>query len=135
MVGQAMTAAPGARPNRRPQVLLVDDDATVRDSMKWLLELHGHPVVTAANGAEALDRLRNGLRPRVILLDLIMPVMDGFEFREKQIQDAELAAIPVLVYSGDFDSAANAKRLGATAYFQKAAGVEALLKLIEKLCL
>ena len=63
-------------------VLLVEDDLDIRQSMRFLLELDGFKVVTAANGAQALSQLRRGLRPCVILLDLMMPIMDGFEFRK-----------------------------------------------------
>ncbi len=81
-------------------LLLVDDDERVREALVALLEAQGYPVVGAANGREALDVLRvRGLRPGLILLDLMMPVMDGWQFRAAQLADAELATVPVVVFS------------------------------------
>ncbi|MFI5364823.1 MAG: response regulator [Candidatus Binatia bacterium] len=115
-------------------VLLVEDDLDIRQSMRSLLELDGFKVVTAANGAQALSKLRRGLRPCVILLDLMMPIMDGFEFRKEQMQDEALSVIPVVVYSGHYNPKACAARLGATALLQKPLDVDALLKLVENHC-
>ncbi len=78
-------------------VLVVEDDSSVRDMMATLLTLEGYDATTAENGQEALDRLRSGYKPHVILLDLMMPVMDGFVFREAQQHDPDLADIPVIV--------------------------------------
>lgn len=115
-------------------VLLVEDDAEIRTAMRCLLELDGYPVVTASNGAQALDQLRGGLRPCLILLDLMTPVMDGFQFRREQMQDATLAAIPVAVYSGHYDPKASAARLGAAAYFEKPVEIETLLGVVAAYC-
>jgi CheY-like chemotaxis protein len=81
-------------------ILLVEDDALTRGAMKTVLEWEGYQVHCAANGQEALDLLREGERPALILLDLKMPVLDGREFREHQKRDPDLAAIPVLAISG-----------------------------------
>ena len=81
----------------REAVLIVDDDAAIRDSLSSLLQEEGYEVATAANGVEALDCLHRGLRPCAILLDLMMPVMDGWDFRAVQRQDPTLSAIPVIV--------------------------------------
>src|SRR2546428_350964 len=74
------------------QVLVVDDDLAVRESMRSVLEGEGYAVTAAENGLEALQHLRNGLRPEVILLDLLMPVMDGWQFLRELRQDPELAS-------------------------------------------
>ncbi len=87
----------------RASILLVEDDADVRDSTRMLLELEGYQVETAQNGLEALARLRAGLRPCLVLLDLDMPVMDGLTFRTYQLVDPQLAHIPVVVFSGHGD--------------------------------
>src|SRR5512140_1028000 len=73
------------------QILLVEDDPDGRACMSALLELEGYTVVTAVDGAEALERLRNGLQPGLIVLDLMMPGMDGFQFRREQLQDPRLS--------------------------------------------
>ena len=78
-------------------VLLVEDDTDIREAVGEVLTDHGYRVVTAGHGAAALERLRDGTRPDVILLDLMMPVMDGATFRATQKADPALAGIPVVV--------------------------------------
>ena len=79
-------------------VLIVDDDPDIRDSLREVLEDEGYEVATVANGREALDHLKaSNPRPCVILLDLMMPVMDGWQFRKEQKQDPEIAGIPLVV--------------------------------------
>lgn len=80
-------------------VLVVEDEAPARAGMELLLRGAGYEAVGAPNGQEALDMLRSGVRPRVILLDLLMPVMDGWTFRREQLRDPQLAHIPVIVLS------------------------------------
>ncbi|HET9597571.1 MAG TPA: response regulator [Anaeromyxobacteraceae bacterium] len=78
-------------------ILLVDDDEALRETLAEVLEDEGHAVECATDGADAMAKLRGGLRPDVILLDLMMPVMNGWQFREAQLADAELASMPVIV--------------------------------------
>jgi DNA-binding response OmpR family regulator len=80
-------------------VLVVEDDPTIRSGMVTLLERAGYAPICAANGQEALDLLRSGVRVKAILLDLMMPVMDGWTFRREQLRDPHLAHIPVIVLS------------------------------------
>jgi serine/threonine protein kinase len=94
----AAALAPFALPAR--QVLVVDDDPAARDSLRKLLEREGYTVATAADGREALARLRAFPLPDLILLDLLMPVMDGWEFLREQRHDPALASVPVVVISG-----------------------------------
>lgn len=89
-----------AVPPGRLTVLVVDDDELVRESLAVALELEGYEPVLAAHGVDALLALRTGSRrPDVILLDLEMPVMPGWEFREAQLRDPALSGIPVIVIS------------------------------------
>ena len=75
-------------------ILVVDDDPDIRDSLREVLEDEGYEVACVGNGREALDHLKTANpRPCVILLDLMMPVMDGWQFRKEQKQDAEIAGI------------------------------------------
>jgi CheY-like chemotaxis protein len=78
-------------------ILIVEDDKDLRESLCEALELEGYIVVCADNGESALRYLATGARPCVILLDLMMPVMDGWRFREETMKDASLATIPVIV--------------------------------------
>jgi CheY-like chemotaxis protein len=105
-----MSAAVGS-PDDCRTVLVVDDNEGIRESLIDVLDIEGYVVVTAEHGAEALAKLRNGVRPCVILLDLMMPVMNGADFRHAQRQDAQLAQIPVVLISADGDLIAKAAEL------------------------
>jgi CheY-like chemotaxis protein len=82
--------------SRSKQVLIVEDEASIRDELAAILSGDGYDVVIAADGREALERLHWGLRPAVILLDLRMNVMTGWEFRAEQKKEAAVADIPVI---------------------------------------
>jgi CheY-like chemotaxis protein len=83
-----------------PSLLIIDDDRDSREALAEALSLEGYVVATAENGAEALARLRAGYLPHAILLDLMMPGVDGWDFRTEQKRDLVLAQIPVVVISG-----------------------------------
>lgn len=83
----------------RQYILIVDDDDDIRLALAEVLEDEGYQVRTAANGSEALDLLRTSPNPCMIFLDLMMPVMDGWTFREHQLNDPVLAEIPLYVIS------------------------------------
>ena len=119
---------------RRQTVLVIDDDREVRESLRTLLQLDGHKVKTARDGQDALEQLRGGLRPSIILLDLMMPAMDGQHFRAEQLRDPEFAHIPVVVLSGHCDPQQNAASLGAVASLRKPADIDTVLQLIEAHC-
>src|SRR5687767_8170678 len=111
-------------------VMVIDDDEAVIESMSMLLEDEGYRVIQARNGADALNLLATQ-RPAGILLDLMMPVMDGFEFRKKQLDDASLAAIPTIVLTaGAVDH--RVRNLHATACFRKPFAVTELLVALEE---
>src|SRR5262245_58636575 len=82
------------------QVLIVDDDPDGVEALRFLLEKRGHPVQVAHNGLEALDHVAAGGRPHVVLLDLLMPVMDGWEFLARRKEDERMSDTPVLVMTG-----------------------------------
>ena len=81
-------------------ILIVDDDAAAVDSLAQILTDEGYRVSSATNGKEALVYLRGAPAPRVIILDLFMPEMDGWEFRREQLRDPNLSSIPVVVMTG-----------------------------------
>ncbi len=118
----------------RYSILVVEDDADTREGLASLLESNGYDVVATPDGAEALGRLRNGLRPSVILLDLRMPEKNGFQFRVEQVLDPELSQIPVVVYSGDPDAFSHSAMLGAIAHLGKPIDSDELLAAIRSCC-
>jgi CheY-like chemotaxis protein len=98
----------------------VDDDWQTRYGLRLALEAAGYDVQEAADGANALAQLRQGPVPDVILLDMVMPVMNGWEFREEQVRDPRLARIPVVVFSAAYESAPRAaESLGVVRVLQK----------------
>jgi CheY-like chemotaxis protein len=115
-------------------VLVVDDDADIRDSIGDILELRGYNVSRAANGREALDRLRRGPLPCLILLDLMMPVLNGWEFRAEQRGDAELAEVPVVIISGDGSTDQKAASVGVREYLRKPLELSAILDVVRRHC-
>ena len=78
-------------------ILVVDDDPDIRDSLQEVLEDEGYTVNCVGNGREALEYLQRSPHPCVILLDLMMPVMDGWQFRREQKQNPSIADIPLIV--------------------------------------
>jgi CheY-like chemotaxis protein len=113
-------------------VLIVEDDVELREMMAQLLALEGFQARAVSNGREALDYLGGGGRPHVILLDLMMPVMDGWEFRRQQQSDPTLASVPVIVLSAlDHRRAAE---VDAVAFLKKPLDFDRLLELVRKYC-
>jgi two-component system cell cycle sensor histidine kinase/response regulator CckA len=112
-------------------ILLVEDDHAIRDALQGILEDEGYAVVTAENGHEALQRLHTHPAPDLIVLDLRMPVMDGWQFRAAQKGDPALAGIPVLAISAD--GGAKAAAIDAQAYLRKPLTTDALLSAISRI--
>lgn len=116
-------------------VLIVEDDASVRDMLSWLLRAEGYHVQAALDGASALDLLRAGAVPtQIILLDLNMPTMTGWEFRQAQKRDRALAHIPIAVISADRSLAEQPFAIDAVGYFLKPLDFPRLLDLIAQTC-
>jgi CheY-like chemotaxis protein len=114
-------------------VLLVDDDAAVAEGLAEFLADEGYAVATAKDGHAALDQLRSGLRPCVILLDLMMPGMDGWDFRREQLKDAELSHIPTIVISAaGFSDTTVKSQFGDVEFLPKPVSLERLLDAIER---
>jgi CheY-like chemotaxis protein len=110
-------------------ILVVEDHADLRDLLALLLESEGFIVQTAANGAEALKSL-DSARPSLILLDLMMPVMTGDEFRERQLADPRYRDVPVICMTAAHDGRARAERIHADEYFQKPLDFDQLLTVV-----
>ncbi|XXT22232.1 response regulator [Sorangium sp. So ce429] len=115
------------------RILVVDDDPDIRETLAELLQEEGYAVSSAAHGGEALSALRADPRPGLILLDLMMPIMDGWQFRAEQKKDPELASIPVVIISAtgrdEFVSS-----LGAAQFLKKPINLEQLLAAVEQHC-
>lgn len=112
-------------------LLVVEDDGDIREALDGLLSMEGFRVFGCSNGREALDWLRASPKPDLILLDLMMPVMDGWQFRVAQKEDPELAKIPVLALSAD--STAKAAAIDAEAYLKKPVDYDTLIDTIDRL--
>jgi CheY-like chemotaxis protein len=113
-------------------VLIVEDDDDLREMMAQLLSLEGFHAAAVANGREALDYLKHEDAPGLILLDLMMPVMDGWEFRRHQQADPALAGVPVIVFSA-LDQG-RAGDLSAEAILKKPLDFDRLLALVRSYC-
>lgn len=116
-------------------ILLVDDNSDILEVVRVILENEGYVVATAGNGADALAQLRAGLVPRLIILDLTMPVMDGWEFRGHQLADPALRDIPTIVHSAvgsvRRESVGALEVVGA---FDKGADFSAMLRRVAEIC-
>jgi CheY-like chemotaxis protein len=115
-----------AKPAPEKIVLVVEDDAEARDAMVRLLRTEGYTVVTAGDGQQALDLLHAAV-PDLILLDLLLPGMDGWEFRQRQQDDPALARVPVVLISGTEGLARVATALAVAGFLEKPVDVDRLL--------
>jgi CheY-like chemotaxis protein len=118
----------------RKSILVVEDDAATRDAVALVLEDEGYSVTGVANGQEALSHLRQASPPQLIVLDLMMPVMNGWEFRKQQTQDPALKSIPVLVISADGGISQKAAALGAKDFLLKPIDLDKLLEAVQRCC-
>ena len=119
----------------KPLVLLVEDDHDTRETFSLLARTLGLDTIAVENGRVALDRLRDGLRPCVIVLDIMMPEMDGFTFRREQMADPALADLHVVVMSGGgWAAEADARKLGITRFLRKPVEPSELIRLFTTEC-
>ena len=127
-----MSALESLTESTRCPVLIVEDDEDLRDMMAQLLTIEGFQTATAANGREALEYLHHTSKPNLILLDLMMPVMDGWEFRRQQKADPAIAPVPVIVLSALDPS--RAAGVDAAAFLKKPLDFDRLLELVRAHC-
>jgi len=120
-------------PREVGKVLIVDDDFALREALCVALEGEGFAVAAAANGQEALDYLRTEGRPCLVLLDLMMPIMNGWEFRAQQRQEPELADIPVVVLSA-FARSGDEELRGIEQFLRKPIDLADLLAAVRAYC-
>jgi CheY-like chemotaxis protein len=116
------------------RILLVEDDHALRETLADVLSDQGYDVDCACNGQEALERLGHELRPDLILLDLIMPVMDGWAFRDAQRRSPELAGIPMVILSASFPpDSPRVREMGAQVVLAKPIGLDRLIGALARL--
>ena len=115
-------------------VLVVDDDEDIRESFADVLQDEGYCVAAAENGAAALEYLAKNALPSIIVLDLMMPVMSGAEFRERQLAEPRYASVPVIVMSAADRGSQIATEMNASGFIAKPARVDQLISAIARLC-
>ncbi len=115
-------------------ILVVDDDVEIRETLVEALRDRGYEALGAGDGIEALATLRSRQPWCLILLDLMMPNMDGWQMREAQLADPTLSSIPVVVVSATTDVSQAASKLDAVDYVTKPARLTQLLATIERHC-
>jgi CheY-like chemotaxis protein len=116
-------------------IMLVEDDFAIRETVADVLQGEGFEVTCAANGAEALRRLGDGsAQPGLILLDLMMPVMDGWAFRSAQRQDPRISSIPVVLVSTGAGAEGTIATLAPDAVLPKPFELDRLLELVGRYC-
>ncbi len=115
-------------------ILVVEDDFDCLEAIVDALDFDGYRTISAANGEEALSRLEAGATPALILLDLMMPVMDGVEFLVERRRRQLAPGVKVLLVSGERDLALRADTLGADGFIQKPVELESLLATVREFC-
>jgi CheY-like chemotaxis protein len=111
-------------------ILLVEDDPDIRETVRDLLVDEGYQVQTAVNGREGIEVLSNRQKPCLILLDMMMPVLDGSGFL-KELRERQLHDVPVVVVS----AIAHRSEPGTVGFIRKPVDLDALLSLVERYCL
>jgi CheY-like chemotaxis protein len=127
-LGMIATEVPGKN------ILVIEDDPVARETLVTILTAEGYTAEGSANGREALNYLQRSPAPQLILLDLMMPVMNGWEFRHQQRQDRKLATIPVVVCSAADNIQQETALVGANEYLQKPIDLERLLDTVRHYC-
>ena len=126
---------PNPERGHRHSVLLIEDNADLREAFVALAAAAGLKPVACADGHEALQQLKDGLQPCLILLDLAMPGMNGLAFRQEQLKDPNLADIPVAIVSGTGRlQEKQAELLGLTRFLRKPIEIDEILQLFADHC-
>ena len=118
------------------RIFVIEDEEMIRESIVEFLAENGYDAVGAAHGREALDKLMELPEPPpcLILLDLMMPIMDGRAFRERQLESPNLAAIPIIVVSAYRDLAKPAVELRAVGHLEQPLRLPDLLRTVRRYC-
>jgi len=116
-----------------PAILVVEDDREQREALCAMLDLEGFEHAEAANGREALDYLDRSRAPCLVLLDLEMPVMNGWDFRAKQLAEERLSRIPVVVVTAT-DPGSGRRFPGAAGFLWKPLKFEKVVAVLDRMC-
>ncbi len=116
------------------KILIVEDDEAIAQALASLLESEGYRAVHVPDGRSALAELRSGERTSVILLDMTMPGMNGWQFRKEQVKDEALASIPIVVCTADARAADDAREIGAVGWLRKPVDPVRLLATVGEHC-
>lgn len=117
--------------NDAPIILIVEDDRDIRDVLAEILAEEGYQILVAEDGAEGLKRLAENPPPDLILLDLMMPRMDGYQFREEQRKNPEWSPIPLVLLTAGVETSDKITALGALDVVRKPVKIDFLLDLID----
>lgn len=119
----------------KPYIMVVEDSEDIRELLGVLYQSQGYEVLLASDGRDALTQLKNQADlPALILLDLMMPGMDGFEFKVEQDKDQRLAPIPVVIMTADANAKEKSQKIGARGYVRKPVELDTLLAVALKYC-
>jgi CheY-like chemotaxis protein len=121
-------------PSSRPKVLVVDDNADLRESLAMLLQANGYAAELAADGCEALSKLREDPRFSLVLLDLRMPRMNGWELRQELLKDWRLSSIPVVIMSATEEMDAGPRAMKVACRLRKPVPIDALKRVLQRFC-
>lgn len=113
------------------RILVVEDDNSIRELLVELLESEGYQVASAVNGLEGLKQLESE-HPDLILIDLMMPVMDGYSFRTEQLKNPSWSQIPTVVMSAEANAKEKMKNFQITAFLSKPVELETILKTVSE---
>ncbi len=116
-------------------IFIIEDSKEIQNLIGDLYFDKGYKLERASNGIEALEKLRNITElPSLILLDIGMPLMDGFQFRAEQEKDSVLTEIPVVILTGDLEAEAQSIRMGAHGHIKKPFSARNLYTTVDKYC-
>lgn len=116
----------------KKSILVVEDDHAIRLALCEILDFEGYIVHQTTDGQKALELLQSGVKPDLILLDLMMPVMSGAQFRAAQLEDPAIAGIPVIILSADFNVKGVSEKLGVARFLKKPVNLDELLTTVSQ---
>ncbi|MGE3610110.1 MAG: response regulator [Bacteriovoracaceae bacterium] len=114
------------------RILVIEDDTYIRELLVELLESEGYNVASANNGLEGIKTLESSSDPDLILIDLMMPVMDGYAFRTEQLKNPRWSKIPTIVMSAEANAKEKMKPFHVTAFLSKPVELETILKTVSR---